>query len=319
MDLEQAQPQEGVSPNVANKIASQEDSTTNESPFMESEPTIEDAIAAMEGESQGEDEKTQEAPKQEVKEEPKAETKEESLSSEKFVELARLESKHQAEMLEMKKKLEGFEGKKSKDELLAELKAEYKKNPREFLEKELEGSYDSLSDFILNEEERTAESKTMSVIDELKAQVNELKEERNQEKETQKTEAVKKQESEFKDSIKNFVSENEDFSLVKELDESGTVFDVMMEHFNETGKTMDINDACQKVEDYYVDSVKKIMHIEKVKNLFNLDNIPKKQNESEENENQSETITNDLGTQYSESEIDSMSDEERMRLALEMI
>lgn len=308
-----------VTPNVAEKISEQ----NNENPFMDSEPSIEDAIRAMDNATE-EDEypaKDQTLPAVEPQ---KEEAKPEDQLSQKFAELAKMEAKYQADIREMKQKLEeankGIEGKYSKEELLSQLQDEYKKNPRAFLEEKLGGSYDSLSDFILNEEDRVKENQTMSVVEELKKEIQGLKEERNQEKETQKTEAVKKQEEEFKGNIKNYISSKEDdFGLIGSLDESGTVFDVMMEHYDKTGKTMDIDDACRQVEDYYVESIKKIAHLPKVKKLFSLDNNNETKNTSEKEETQSSTLTNNLNSSHSDAELESMSDEDRMALAMQML
>jgi len=285
-----------------------------ESPFANNDPMAE-AINIMEGTKPvDEDGETVTPPK---------ETDGDTLSK-KFSEIAKIETKYQGEIRKLKEQIESLQestqGKMSRDELLNQIKEEFRQNPRDFLEKKLESSYDDISDFILNEEDRTQENETKSLINSLKEEIESLKNERKEEKETQKSQEVQKKEQQFKDNIKNFVQDKEDYQLVKELDLSETVFDVMMNYYNENGKTMDINEACSQVENYYVEEVKKISHLPKVKSLFNLDN--KENNEKDNSEDffsSSETLTNDINSAGSSRNLDDMSTEERIKLAASML
>lgn len=287
------------------------------SPFANNDPMSE-AIDIMEGRKPVDNEG-------DPKPEPTINNDDDNLSR-KFSEIAKIETKYQGEIRKLKEQIESLsqssEGKLTKDELLAEIKQEFNQNPREFLEKKLESSYDNLSDFILNEETRVQDNETKSLINSLKEEIDSLKNERNQEKESQKSLEVQQKEQQFKDNIKNFVSEKEEFGLVSNLDLSETVFDVMMNYYEENGKTMDINEACSQVENFYLEEVKKIAKLPKVKSLLQLDNT--NDNTSEETNSDrffenSETLTSGDTSSNSSRDLEDMSLDERMKLAVSML
>jgi len=284
------------------------------------EPSNEELMAMLD-----DGEGSEAAPKQEP---PKEEAKEDPLSQ-KFAELAKMESKYQKQIRDMKAKQEALEqqaeGKSSRDELLEELRGQYKKNPKRFLEKELGGSYDELSDYILNEEDRSKEIEANEKLSATEKRIAELEKRIEDKDQSEKETQYKQKIDTFKNNIRDYAKQKgEDFGLVSQLDEIDTVYEVMQNYFEEHGKTMEPDEALEQVESFYMEKIQHLSKLEKVKKLFNVDNRSdqgkpqgdqSRQKEQREESEESETLTSDFISGYSESDLENMSDDERMRIA----
>jgi len=291
----------------------------------EHEPTHEELMALLDSDDEEAPENEQ-TPQAEPKPEPPKEEPKEDPLSQKFAELSKMESKYQKQIRELKDKIDGFEegskGKLSKDELLEELRRDYKKNPKRFLEKQLGGSYDELSDFILHEEDRSKEIEANEKLSATEQRIEKLEKMLEEKEKGEKESKYNEKIESFKNNIRNFTKQKgEDYGIVSELDEVDTVYEVMQNYFEEHGKTLDIDEACSQVESFYLEKLKGLSKLEKVKKMFNVDNSNevKKPRDPSPPREESDTLTNDLTSGYSDSDLENMSDEERERMALDLL
>lgn len=331
--------QQGQTPTTSNKAEAvaehaQAQQTPEEGAQGYAEPTEEELLALLgedDPEETPEDEQTtQKKPEPEPEEE---EPKEDPLSK-KFAELAKQETKYQKQIRDLKSEIdalkEGTQDKVSKNELLEELKAEYRKNPKRFLEKQLGGSYDELSDFILNEEDRTKEIEATEKLTATEKRIAELEKKIQDKEQSEKEKAYNEKIEGFKSNIREFAkSKGEEFGLISALGEEDTVFQVMQDFYEKEGRTLEIDEACSQVESYLTELVQKVSKLDKVKKLLSVDNTnesPKTPKGSqltpeggETPKRESETLTSDFTSGYSESDLENMSDEELEKLALGML
>lgn len=149
-----------------------------------------------------------------------------------------------------KKELEALKAEKNQYETLLGLKGKAKLDPMSWL-KAADLSYDEVTKHILNDSKPTAESE----VDFLKKKIEAL-EARDKERETlaqkAKEEAAVK---EFMGEINKFVTGSEKFELIKAYDYQNVVYNVIDQHYGETGELMSMEDACELVEKHLEDTV----------------------------------------------------------------
>lgn len=185
-----------------------------------------------------------EAPKVEVPKE------EDSLTS-RFAAIAKREKLMREREQTWKKELEALKAEKSQFESLMGLKSKAKLDPMSWL-KAAELSYDDVTKHILNDSKPTAESE----VDFLKRKIEALE---NKEKEREKLTQKEKEEAavqKFIGDIHKFVESNDKFELIKAYDYQNVVYNVIDQHYGETGELMDMNEACETVEKHLEDSVR---------------------------------------------------------------
>lgn len=157
-------------------------------------------------------------------------------------------SRREKELLHEKQqfKQESEEVKKFKQIL-----ANAKQNPKELME--MAGlSYKEITDFFLNDEQPTAETR----IEMLERQIKEEREERERFLKQQEQERVDQTIAQLQNNIKETVDNSDDFELIRINDSYDLVYNVIEEHYSEYGEVLPIKDAAQKVEEYLDEHVR---------------------------------------------------------------
>ena len=261
----------------------------------------------------------------EVQEQPKEapETPQENPLSQKFAELSKMESKYQKQIRELKEKINHYEdegsSKADPETLMSDLRKEFSKNPIKFLQEKFESSYDDISDFIVNEGSRVKEFEANEKVSSLESQIQSLQERLENKDKEEKESRLNKQVEKFKSDLSNYAeSRGEEYGLVSKLGEIDTVYEVMSKYHEEHGKNLSHDEALKMVETHFEEKLKAISGLDKVKNIFNVDNGIRselKRTQTNPSFNTNDTITNEFVSPYSEADLEELSDEERFELA----
>ena len=76
----------------------------------------------------------------------------------------------------------------------------------------------------------------------------------------------------FQEEIGSFVAQNpEKYELIEASNANDLVFDVIEEHYNETGSILDIEEAADAVEDYLEQEANKFMKLRKISSRLGVD------------------------------------------------
>ena len=230
----------------------------------------------------------------------------------KFAALSRKEKALRDRELELEKKY----GNKEKE---IPLERRIRSNPLKALE-ELGLDYDKLTELALNDGRLTPDMQMKLMREELendyKEKFNNLEERLNAKEkmeEEAKYDAVKQG---FVGEINSFINENKnDFEYVAHNDATDVVYDVIEEHYNETGRILDIKEAVQAVESYLEEEAEKLLNLGKVKNRLN-----SMRDEYEQPQRQSQvTLSNAHSAQANERVAKKLSDEESKREMARML
>ncbi len=92
----------------------------------------------------------------------------------------------------------------------------------------------------------------------------------------------------------------------------------MSKYHEEHGKNLSHDEALKMVESHFEEKLKAISGLDKVKNIFNVDNGVRselKRTQTNPSFNTNDTITNEFVSPYSEADLEELSDEERFELA----
>ena len=231
----------------------------------------------------------------------------------KFAALSRKEKALRDRELELEKK---YGGDKEKE---LPLERRIRANPLKALE-ELGLDYDKLTELALNDGRLTPDMQMKLMREELendyKDKFNSLEQRINAKEkmeEEAKYDAVKQG---FVGEIKSFVNENStDFEYVAHNDATDVVYDVIEEHYNETGRILDIKEAVQAVESYLEEEAEKLLNLGKVKNR-----LTSLRDEYEPPQRQSQTtLSNAHSAQANERVARKLSDEESKSAMAKML
>ena len=120
----------------------------------------------------------------------------------------------------------------------------------------------------------------------------------------------------FVGEIESFINENQsDFEYVAHNEATDVVYDVIEEHYNETGRILDIKEAVEAVESYLEEEAEKLLNLGKVKNRLN-----SIRDEYEQPQRQSQvTLSNAHSAQANERVGKKLSDEESKREMARML
>ena len=88
---------------------------------------------------------------------------------------------------------------------------------------------------------------------------------KEEEEEYSKYESI---ENNFKQEIDSFVKGKGEYELINANGASDLIYEVIEEHYNDTGRVLELNEAAQAVESYLEDELEKLMGLEKVKSKF---------------------------------------------------
>jgi hypothetical protein len=121
----------------------------------------------------------------------------------------------------------------------------------------------------------------------------------------------------FQNEIEDFVESNADrYELIKANEANDIIYDVIEEHYNDTGRILDIEEAAEAVENYLEEEAEKIFRLGKFRSKFGIEN----DFEQEESPRQSQvTLSNAMSAQANERVGRKLSDEESKALAAKML
>ena len=230
----------------------------------------------------------------------------------KFAALSRKEKALRERELELEKKF----GSKEKE---LPLERRIRSNPLKALE-ELGLDYDKLTELALNDGRLTPDMQMKLMREELendyKEKFNSLEERLNAKEkmeEEAKYDAVKQG---FVGEIESFINENQsDFEYVAHNEATDVVYDVIEEHYNETGRILDIKEAVEAVESYLEEEAEKLLNLGKVKNR-----LTSMRDEYEQPQRQSQTtLSNAHSAQGNERVVRKLSDEESKSAMAKML
>lgn len=137
-------------------------------------------------------------------------------------------------------------------------------------------------------------------IEELEAKLSKQEEEAQR-----KREELAKQEEEqaiinFKDKIKNFVGSNKEaYELIEAEEADDLVFDVIENHYAETGEILDIKIAADEVENLLLEQARKKLKLKKLSQSMEADLKPASKEEPKKEVKASTTLSNSQSQQQS--------------------
>lgn len=214
------------------------------------------------------------APEEEIKIDGAIEQEEDQFSK-KFAALSRKEKAMRDREDQYSRKIEDLErrleemSRKPEPEKKPEIPLEWrlKQNPLKALE-ELGLGYDQLTELALNDGKLTPDLQMQLIRSELendyKSKFEEL-ENRLQEREEAEVEAkYENAKHNFMSEIENAVASDEKYELINSSNGEELVYNVIEEHYNETGNILEIDEAAQAVEEYLEAEVEKMLKLNKV-------------------------------------------------------
>ena len=246
--------------------------------------------------------------------------------SRKFAALSRREKEIRAKEAEYDKRIAELEerlgsfGKKPEPE--PELPIEYrlKKDPLRALE-DMGLSYDKLTELALNDGKLTPEMQMRLMREELEGDYKKKFEElENRLIEKEKNDEQRRYDDiqrGFQNEIEDFVESNADkYELIQANEANDIIYDVIEEHYNDTGRILDIEEAAEAVENYLEEEAEKIFRLGKFRSKFGIEN----DFEQEESPRQSQvTLSNAMSAQANERVGRKLSDDESKALAAKML
>ncbi len=189
--------------------------------------------------------------------------------SRKFAALSRREKEIRAKEVEYDKRIAELEerlgsfGKKPEPE--PELPIEYrlKKDPLRALE-DMGLSYDKLTELALNDGKLTPEMQMRLMREELEGDYKKKFEElENRLLEKEKSDEQRRYDDiqrGFQNEIEDFVESNADrYELIQANEANDIIYDVIEEHYNDTGRILDIEEAAEAVESYLEEEAEKLL------------------------------------------------------------
>lgn len=293
---------------------------------METEQTVSDAIEEKMSVESGETVDPSEASEsEELSTEPEAEQEsEKDLFASKFAALSRREKALRQREKEMESRLADLESKLQASEApkeepkVEEVPLEYRlrSNPLQTLE-ELGLNYQTLTELALNDGKlspdmkldllrQDLEKKHQSEIEELRNQILEDKRAREEEKYEQTI-------NNFKAQISEVVSTSPEFELIQANDAVDVVYDVIEQHYKDTGRILDTKEAAEQVENFLMEEAQKLLKLNKLA-----------QRKAEEvkppvTKKATPTLTNSQAAQVPHREEKLLSNEESLARAAQMI
>jgi len=246
--------------------------------------------------------------------------------SRKFAALSRREKEIRAKEAEYDKRIAELEerlgsfGKKPEPE--PELPIEYrlKKDPLRALE-DMGLSYDKLTELALNDGKLTPEMQMRLMREELEGDYKKKFEElENRLLEKERSDEQRRYDDiqrGFQNEIEDFVESNPDrYELIQANEANDIIYDVIEEHYNDTGRILDIEEAAEAVESYLEEEAEKLLSLGKLRSKFGIEN----DFEQEESPRQSQvTLSNAMSAQANERVAKKLSDEESKALAAKML
>jgi len=243
--------------------------------------------------------------------------------SRKFAALSRREKEIRAKEVEYDQRIAELEARfqpKKEVEKEPELPFEYrlKQNPLKALE-DMGLSYDKLTELALNDGKLTPDMQMRLMREELendyKSKYKELEDRIIEKEKNDEQRRYDEIETGFKNEIEAFVSSKpEQFELIQANEAKDVVYEVIEEHYNETGKILDIKEAAEAVESYLEEEAEKLLKLGKIRSKFNTGDI-----EQEPRRQSQVTLSNAHSAQANERVARKLSDEESKSAMAKML
>ena len=232
----------------------------------------------------------------------------------KFAALSRKEKALRERESELDKKY----GKR--DESNIPLEKRLRANPLKVLE-EIGLGYDQLTELALNDGRLPPDMQMMLMREELendyKSKFDGLEKRLNDKEKLEEEQKYDKVKHNFMGEINSFITGNKsDFEYVAHNEASGVVYEVIEEHYNETGRILDIKDAVEAVESYLEEEAEKLLNLGKVQNRLQQ---MKTEYESGTPRQTQTTLSNAHSAQAHERVVRSLSDDESKREMARML
>ena len=183
------------------------------------------------------------------------------------------EADYQSKFEDMERRLAEYEAKNKEPEV--DWEQLLRRDPLKALE-EVGLGYDKLTELALNDGKLTPDMQLAAMREEIESDYRRKFEElegRLTEKEQAEQEAYYDSVQEnFHNEINNFVEQNQDkYELIEASQANALVFDVIEEHYNETGRVLDIGEAADAVESYLEEEAGKLMKLKKISSRLGVD------------------------------------------------
>lgn len=183
------------------------------------------------------------------------------------------ESNYESKFEEMERRLAEYETKDQEPEV--DWEHMLRNDPLKALEEAGLG-YDKLTELALNDGKLTPDMQLAAMRQELendyKLKFEELEDRLNQKEQLEQDTYYDSVQQNFQDEIGNVVQQNpEKFELIAASEADGLVYDVIEEHYNETGRVLDIEEAADAVESYLEEEANKLMKLKKISNRLGID------------------------------------------------
>jgi hypothetical protein len=183
------------------------------------------------------------------------------------------EAEYESKFEEMERRLAEYESKSKEPEVNWEQL--FRRDPLRALEEAGMG-YDKLTELALNDGKLTPEMQLSAMREEIEGDYQRRFEELENklaEKEKAEEEAYYDSVQEnFQEEIGNFVEQNQEkYELIEASQANDLVFDVIEEHYNETGNVLNIEEAADAVESYLEEEAHKFMKLKKISARLGVD------------------------------------------------
>ena len=183
------------------------------------------------------------------------------------------ESEYESKFEEMERQLAEYE--EAQREPDVDWESMLRNDPLRALEEAGLG-YDKLTELALNDGKLTPDMRLEAMRQELEndyqRKFEELEERLNAKEQSEVESYYDSVQENFQDQISGVVMSDPDrFELVQASEASALVYDVIEEHYNETGRVLDIEEAADAVESYLEEEAGKLMKLKKLSSRLGID------------------------------------------------
>ena len=183
------------------------------------------------------------------------------------------ESEYESKFEEMERRLAEYEAQSQEPEV--DWEHMLRNDPLRALEEAGLG-YDKLTELALNDGKLTPDMQLAAMRQELEndyqRKFEELEERLNAKEQSEVESYYDSVQENFQDQISGVVMSDPDrYELVQASEASALVYDVIEEHYNETGRVLDIEEAADAVESYLEEEAGKLMKLKKLSSRLGID------------------------------------------------
>lgn len=250
----------------------------------------------------------------------------ESVSAEdrfasKFAALSKKEKEIKRQQTELRERLTGLEERELKYKSHEARRATAKEDPLAYLD-DANLTYDDLTQYYLNGKRPTAETK-MGALESKLEKIEQRLQEKLKEEESLKIQVTLK---DFQSKIAaTLTSDSERYELTNTFGNSETVYNLIDQHYQETGNILEIEEACDMAESFFEkqadEQASKMLKVKKLANKFSSSKTeePPKAEVSPTVSEKRPTLTNELSQTIPNRTERPMTDRERLKKAAELI